>query len=370
MSIARVLAAGVAVVAMASAADIAAGDARRGEQLFENEQCIRCHSVQGRGGRSAPDLGRRTDRDYTPTVMASLMWNHAPDMWAGMKRQGIVKAELSQESAADLFAYFVAARYFEKPGDAGRGKLAFAQKHCASCHGITVSPNPAAPPVARWESLADPIVLAQQMWNHGPAMREAFAKQKLAWGELTAQELTDILVYLQHLPETKDLAQNFLFPPADSGSALFQSKGCSGCHVGKLALETRLRNQTLTQIVVDMWNHQPSMKNPPPQLSQEEMRQIIGFIWAKQYFRGDGNAERGKKVFDEKSCSSCHNDVGAGTGAPKLGKGKDAYSDITIVAALWEHGPRMLESMQRRNVAWPRFTTQQMADLIAYLNSL
>ena len=84
MSIARVLAAGVAVVAMASAADIAAGDARRGEQLFENEQCIRCHSVQGRGGRSAPDLGRRTDRDYTPTVMASLMWNHAPEMWATM----------------------------------------------------------------------------------------------------------------------------------------------------------------------------------------------------------------------------------------------------------------------------------------------
>jgi len=35
------------------------------------------------------------------------MWNHAPDMWAGMKQRGIVKAELSQESAADLFAYFV-----------------------------------------------------------------------------------------------------------------------------------------------------------------------------------------------------------------------------------------------------------------------
>jgi len=41
-----------------------------------------------------------------------------------------------------------------------------------------------------------------------------------------------------------------------------------------------------------------------------------------------------------------------------------------MVAALWEHGPRMLESMTQRNVAWPRFTAQQMADLIAYLNSL
>jgi len=153
---------------------------------------------------------------------------------------------------------------------------------------------------------------------------------------------------------------------------LFQSKGCAGCHVGKLALETRLRNQTLTEIAVDMWNHQPSMKNPPPQLSQEEMRQMTGFLWAKQYFRGDGNAERGKKVFAEKNCATCHNDPAAG--APKLGKGKDkdkdAYSDVTMLSVLWEHGPRMLDNMEQRKLAWPRFTTQQMADLIAYLNSL
>jgi len=102
------------------------------------------------------------------------------------------------------------------------------------------------------------------MWNHGPKMRESFARKKLAWLSLTPQELTDILVYLQNLPETRNLAQNFLFPPSDSGEALFQSKGCAGCHTGKLALESRLRNQTLTEIVVDMWNHQPSMKNPPP----------------------------------------------------------------------------------------------------------
>ncbi len=366
----RVIAAGVVLASIAPAADIVLGDARRGEQLFETEQCIRCHNVKGRGANLAPDLGRRIDRDFTPTAMGSLMWNHAPDMWAGMKQRGIVKAELSQESAADLFAYFVSARYFEKPGDAGRGKLEFAQKHCASCHGIDRSPNPAAPPVSQWESLADPVVLAQQMWNHGPAMREAFAKRKLAWGELTAQQLTDILVYLQNLPETKALAHNFLFAPTDAGPALFQSKGCAGCHVGKLALETRLRNQTLTEIAVDMWNHQPSMKNPPPQLSQEEMRQITGFLWAKQYFHGDGNAERGKKVFAEKNCATCHSDPASGAPPLGKGKGKDAYSDITMLSVLWEHGPRMLESMNQRNLAWPRFTAQQMADLIGYLNSL
>jgi cytochrome c551/c552 len=222
--------------------------------------------------------------------------------------------------------------------------------------------------VAKWESLADPVVLAQQMWNHGPKMRAEFSKRKLAWGKLTGQELTDMLVYLQNLPETRNLAKNFSFPPSDSGEKLFSSKGCTECHVGKRALEVLLKNQTLTEIAVDMWNHQASMKNPPPTFTPEEMQQIIQYIWAKQYFRGTGSATRGKTIFAAKNCATCHND--AASGAPKLGKGKDAYSDITMVAALWDHGPQMLDSMTARKLAWPRFTAQEMEDLIAYLNSL
>src|SRR5271157_4711209 len=198
----RVIAVGAVVVWSAPGASIVAGDARRGEQLFQSEQCIQCHSLKGKGGTLAPDLSRRVDRDYTPAVMASLMWNHAPDMWAGMKKRGIVKAELSPESAADLFAWFVSAHYFERPGDAARGKLAFTTKHCSECHGIAASNASGAPPVAKWESLADPVVLAQQLWNHGARMREAFAAKKLARPQISAQELTDMLVYLQNLPET------------------------------------------------------------------------------------------------------------------------------------------------------------------------
>jgi len=368
MGMLRVVAAGALVAWCALAAKIVPGDARRGEQLFKSEQCVLCHTFRGVGGVTAPDLSTRIGRDFTPAVMASLMWNHAPDMWAGMKKRGIVKAELSPESAADLFAWFVSARYFERPGDAARGKLAFTAKHCAQCHGIANSVAENAPPVAKWESLADPVVLAQQMWNHGARMREAFTAMRLARPRIAAQELTDMLVYLQNLPETRQLASNFTFPPSDSGEALFESKGCAGCHTGKMALEGLLRNQTLTDIAADMWNHQPSMKQPPPSLSQEEMRQIVGYIWARQYFLGNGNAERGSKVFAEKNCAACHNDPSSG--APKLAQGKDAYSDITLVAALWEHGPRMLDLMNQKKLAWPRFTAQQMSDLIAYLNSL
>jgi mono/diheme cytochrome c family protein len=364
----RVIAVGALAVWSVLAASTIPGDARRGEQLFQSEQCIQCHGLKGKGGNLASDLGRRVDRAFTPAVMAGLMWNHAPQMWATMKQEGARKGSMTPEQAADLFAYFVSVRYFEKPGDAARGKRAFADRHCAGCHGISSSPEAGAPPVVKWESLADPLILAQQMWNHGPKMRAEFARRKLAWGKITAQELTDMLVYLQNLPETRNLAQNLSFPPSDSGEKLYVSKGCGECHTGQRAFEVLLKSRTLTEIAVGMWNHQPSMKNPPPTFSGEEMRQLISYIWAKQYFRGTGNASRGRYVFTAKNCANCHND--AASGAPKLGKGKDAYNDITMVAALWDHGPRMLEMMTARGLPWPRFSAQEMSDVIAYLNSL
>lgn len=351
----------------AGAQAVLSGDARHGEQLFRTEACVQCHSLNGQGGKTAPDLGKRVDRNYTPAVMASVMWNHAPAMWEAMRQRGIVKATLPPESAADLFAFFYSSRFFEKPGDAGRGKQLFSSKHCAVCHGITESKAEGAPPVAKWESLGDPVALAQQMWNHGIKMSSALKKMHLARPELTSQELTDILVYLQNLPETRGLAANFTFGPAAGGEALFESKGCAHCHTGKLALENRLRHATLTDVAAAMWNHQPKMMQNPPVLSQEEMRQIVSYVWARQFFQAKGNAERGKKVFESKHCASCHND--SSSGAPSLA-GRGPFSDISMVSVLWDHGPRMLERMRERNIPWPEFTAAQMSDLIAYLNSL
>src|ERR1039458_9678299 len=79
MFMVRVIDVGAAVAWSALGASRIPGDARRVEQLFTSEQCIQCHSLNGKGGTLAPDLSRRVDRDYTPSVMASLMWNHAPD---------------------------------------------------------------------------------------------------------------------------------------------------------------------------------------------------------------------------------------------------------------------------------------------------
>src|SRR5579872_7445691 len=129
------------------------GDSTRGARLFEAERCIRCHAVNGRGGKIGLDLGRTVSRSFTPARLASTMWNHAPVMFGAMEAAGIEKPKLSPEGAADLFAFFYSARFFDKPGQPELGKATFEEKRCGVCHGITGSKAEGAPPVAQWESL-------------------------------------------------------------------------------------------------------------------------------------------------------------------------------------------------------------------------
>jgi hypothetical protein len=56
--------------------------------------------------------------------------------------------------------FFIAARYFEKPGD-GQGQKASLRATAPSATALPASAG-GGPPVAKWP-LADPIALAQQM---------------------------------------------------------------------------------------------------------------------------------------------------------------------------------------------------------------
>jgi mono/diheme cytochrome c family protein len=342
-------------------------DARRGAQFFQTQGCVNCHAVKGAGPSKAPDLGRRLDRNYSPAGIAARMWSHAPVMWAAMSAEKVTPPRVSADQAADLFAYFYAARFFEKPGEAERGKRLFQERHCVDCHSLIASGEGVGPAVEKWESLQAPILLIQHMWNHQTQMHNAMAARGIPWPQLTSQELDDILVYLQNLPQTRGREQFIELPSPENGEVLFRDKGCISCHVGKLALENRLGDSTLTDIAAAMWNHAPQMRQPPPEVSIVEWRQLISYVWAKQFFATRGDAPRGRKVFESKKCAVCHND--ASSGAPSLSKPEEPYSAISMVAILWQHGPTMLGRMEEKHIAWPRLSQEEAANLIAYLNS-
>ena len=343
-----------------------AADSARGEELFTTQACVQCHSINGKGGTIGPDLGRRIDRNFTPASLAATMWNHAPTMWGSMRQRDVQLGELNEQAAADLFAYFYATLSFERRGDAGRGKRLFSAKHCADCHGLSDRKIPEAKPVGEWQSINQPIALVNAMWNHATTMRQEFAKRKLSWPELTPQDLTDMLVYLRTTPGTIGAVARVEISSGGNGKALFASKGCAGCHRDQAALARRIQGETLTGIAVAMWNHQPKMPAAPEPLQLMEMQEIASYLWAEQFFADRGSATAGRRVFVGKHCAACHTEAG---GAPTFLNAGRSFSAPAMVSALWRHGPHMQDQMKAKSLAWPRFDGQDMANLLAYLNS-
>jgi mono/diheme cytochrome c family protein len=355
------------VSALSAQAAVTAADSQQGAQLFQSLHCVQCHSVNGQGGTLAPDLGRIMDRSFTPASLAATMWNHAPTMWKAMRQQNVQAGDLTPQAAADLFAYFYSRGFFEKPGDAARGKRAFASNHCAECHGLTTAKLPEAKPVSEWGEVKRPIALVNAMWNHAVTMREEFAKQKINWPQLTSQSLTDILVYLRNLPGTRAEMPQFEINAGADGQALFASKGCAECHTDALALESRLKGKALTDIAVAMWNHAPTMRAQSASLDLEQMRSLLSYLWAQTFFQDSGNPGTGQKVFTAKRCSSCHGDPSSG--APKLPEAGKSFDGAMMVSALWQHGPSMMQQMEAKGIPWPAFKPGEMSNVLAYLNS-
>ena len=367
--------AAVLLTAGISGAKVIPGDSKRGGELIRSQGCVNCHRIGGEGGGAGPDLGKPRGRNYTPSSMASTMWNHAPAMWSAMDKMGSPKPLMTESQAGDLFAYFQSIRYFDKPGDAARGKRVFASSRCGECHGRSAALFGGAPPIASWKGASSPILFAQQMWNHFPQMDAAMTRRKLKWTPLTSQELTDILVYVQALPETRGMAREFALAAAGRGEALFTEKGCQGCHQGSLDLNKRRLTGTVTDFAVAMWNHAPAMRavgkrfgKPFPVLEADEMRDLMSYLWDRQIYGERGNAARGGRVFEKKQCLSCH--AAGGTGPDLKARAAGPLMAFSMVSVLWRHGPAMLEGMKSKQTPWPLFNETEMLDLVAYLSAL
>ncbi len=270
----------------------------------------------------------------------------------------------SEQQSADLFIYIYSASYFEAPGNPRRGKDLFILKRCGQCHGVGAAVRAGIKPAAEWESPRDPIALAQQMWNHSGDMARALESSQVAFPVLTAQELTDVLTWLQSIRPPGE-------PPAyqpespESGRKLIESKGCTRCHRGGLALDFHHTRFGLTDFAAAMWNHPFRTGHHETTLSVDEMRRLLGYFVAMQFSDERGDPEKGERLFAAKRCSLCHDNPASGAPARAAMAGR--MTSFGMVAALWKHGPAMLASMQRSQIPWPKFRGEEMADISAYL---
>jgi cytochrome c2 len=137
--------------------------------------------------------------------------------------------------------------------------------------------------------------------------------------------------------------------------------------------------------VAAMWNHASGMfrvliqRNVAfPEFQGTEMVDLQSYIRSmgggeqqrKDYLLPP-SAARGEVLFRTKQCASCHSIGGQGGNiGPDLGRVvlPRPYGEIAVV--MWNHAPQMNRLAIASAVPYPHFEPQELADVLAYLNSL
>lgn len=169
-----------------------------------------------------------------------------------------------------------------------------------------------------------------------------------------------------------------------AGSSVFGSKGCVRCHsirghggtVGP-DLAGVDGERSYFGLAAALWNHLPVMADTmrargvePPRLQPREAGDLVAFLYAVDYFGTTGDRETGERLFREKGCIECHQVGGVGgVVGPELDFLGRYSSPIQVAAAMWSHGPAMTAEFRNQGIERPRFTGDELADIIAFLES-
>jgi mono/diheme cytochrome c family protein len=173
------------------------GDPDQGWKLIGEKGCLSCHSVGAEGGDLAPDF-RSIDFDASATEIAGRMWNHGPQMWAIMEREGIPYPTFETGEMADILAYLYGLRLVDEPGSPQHG-FEIVERKCVSCHMLEGGKGEIAPDLAAVGPLRTPFDMIASMWNHAPVMRQKQVELDVRWPALSGREVADVFAYLQSL---------------------------------------------------------------------------------------------------------------------------------------------------------------------------
>jgi len=273
------------------------------------------------------------------------------------------------------------AQELDLPTDPLEGRIVFEEKQCIACHAVGGYGGTAGPDLSKDIYFGSGLELASILWNHTPEMNRKFRQLRMDRPRLTEKEMKNLLgflYYLRYLGEPGSVA---------NGKKLLESKKCLSCHTigggsqnGVPDFTTVPRYSAPLYMVQAMWNHGPEMqrkiatsKMDYPLLTGGELVDIAAYLQqvstASVVTRlSPGNPQNGRKLFEEKNCSTCH--IGEGK-RRRIEPGRvsiDLKKGVTEVAsAMWNHGQTMLQLMRERSIDWPLLKGNEMADIIAYI---
>lgn len=370
----------------AQEADWLPAEPLQGRMVFEEKYCITCHSIAGTGGDIGPDLAE-SYFDGSFLDLASIFWNHIPDMVVEYKRANLTWPQFTQDEVTHLISYLYYLRYLGTPGDVSRGKSDLESKGCLTCHSVgELSGGDLGPPLDGLKKYASPIYVVQAIWNHGPEMQEEMKKRGLRRPTFTGQEIADIGAFIRAVSQWSTREKIYLSPgnPND-GKLVFSRKRCDACHsvqgVGGdagPAMDDMDLAMSATDIAAVMWNHGGEMLTTMkeerigwPTFSGKEMADLIAYLYFIKFVDAPGDPARGERLFEENQCVVCHSvrGVGGDTG-PDLAQALSAHdSGIAVLTAMINHADRMSEEVLSHGSKWPFLTGEEMRDIFAYLRA-
>jgi mono/diheme cytochrome c family protein len=363
-------------------------DPLAGSRVFGTKGCSKCHAINGTGGEAGPDLAQSIDR-RSFYDLAAAMWNHFPRMLEGMEQLGIRRPRLNPQETSDLIAFLYTLGYFDPPGNTEEGHRLFTEKKCVVCHQVGGIGGVVGPNLDFFEQYGSPIAIAVSMWNHGPAMVEAMRVKAIERPTFKDSELLDIIAYLKSASKAPAAGPLYVFPGrVNEGRQIFVRKRCIECHgtEGQGGLEAKqgpsLANQnlhlSLTQFAAVMWNKLPAMleamqlrKFSLPRLQAQEMADLVAYLYTVQYLADPGDVHAGRDLLTDQGCLECHAVSGqGGRRAHDFAQIPGLSSPTVVVSALWNHAFVMASNMKIHRRPWPRLSPKEMADLIAFLQTV
>jgi mono/diheme cytochrome c family protein len=161
-----------------------------------------------------------------------------------------------------------------------------------------------------------------------------------------------------------------------AGATVFAGKGCGRCHAirgfGATAGPdlSRIEQKSFFDLGAALSNHLRGVTIQRPTLTPEQVTSLIAFLFTLQYADQPGDPQVGEQLFGVKGCAQCH-EVGGKGGrlGPSLDFLKRANSPVLIAAALWNHGPDMVETLKAVGIERPTFAGRELADIIAFIQA-
>jgi mono/diheme cytochrome c family protein len=277
------------------------------------------------------------------------------------------------------------------PEDPMAGARLFQKQGCVRCHSIGGDDGKIGPNLARIHLRGSLLDVAGAMWNHAPTMQQKMEEMRIEPPQLTSPEMANLVAFLSaYQYYLKQLGK-----PGDpeKGKRIFEAKDCATCHSLQPAAGAESGAPSLhgyaklspIQVAQAMWNHGPAMAEQfdklglsRPQFTATEMADLISYLQraaaptdAEPVYVEPGSPNRGRQLFEQKGCASCHSvrGVGGTPDAPDLGKRREEFvRSVTEVAGLmWNHGLMMWEQMKEHKLPAAQFQGNEMADIIAYL---